>query len=187
MLRRRRGDGAFGAARARSRAARTSASTHPERDDDGYLKHSLASCRRRRPAGDRLLRRDDHALAAGAARLWGSRRMTETVTLEVLRYRPETDSEPHFQTYTVPYHEDWVVLDALNHVKDHVDSTLVLPLVLPHGGVRQLRHDGQRRAEAARATPSCATTAARRSASSRSTTSRSSATSSSSSTTSWRS
>ena len=50
--------------------------------------------------------------------------MTETVTLEVLRYRPETDSEPHFQTYTVPYNEDWVVLDALNHVKDKVDQTL---------------------------------------------------------------
>src|SRR4051794_10575325 len=50
--------------------------------------------------------------------------MTETVTLEVLRYRPETDSEPHFQTYTAPYNEDWVVLDALNHVKDHVDQTL---------------------------------------------------------------
>ena len=50
--------------------------------------------------------------------------MSETVTLEVLRYRPETDSEPHFQTYTVPYNEDWVVLDALNHIKDNVDGRL---------------------------------------------------------------
>ena len=50
--------------------------------------------------------------------------MSDTITLEVLRYHPETDSEPHFQRYTVPYHEDWVVLDALNHIKDHLDGTL---------------------------------------------------------------
>jgi fumarate reductase iron-sulfur subunit len=50
--------------------------------------------------------------------------MSETITLEVLRYHPETDSKPHFQSYTVPYREDWVVLDALNHIKDHLDGTL---------------------------------------------------------------
>lgn len=50
--------------------------------------------------------------------------MSETVTLEVLRYHPETDSKPHFQSYTVPFREDWVVLDALNHIKDHLDGTL---------------------------------------------------------------
>jgi len=50
--------------------------------------------------------------------------MSETITLEVLRYHPETDTEPRFQRYTVPYHEDWVVLDALNHIKDHLDGTL---------------------------------------------------------------
>ena len=50
--------------------------------------------------------------------------MSDTIRLEVLRYHPETDTAPHFQTYTVPYHEDWVVLDALNHIKDHLDATL---------------------------------------------------------------
>jgi fumarate reductase iron-sulfur subunit len=50
--------------------------------------------------------------------------MSDTIALEVLRYHPETDTEPHFQSYTVPYHEDWVVLDALNHIKDHLDGTL---------------------------------------------------------------
>jgi fumarate reductase iron-sulfur subunit len=50
--------------------------------------------------------------------------MSETVTLEVLRYDPEQDAAPHFRSYTVPYHDDWVVLDALNHVKDHLDATL---------------------------------------------------------------
>ncbi|CCQ75196.1 succinate dehydrogenase/fumarate reductase iron-sulfur subunit [Magnetospira sp. QH-2] len=46
------------------------------------------------------------------------------ITLEVLRYRPESDSEPVFQSYSVPCQEEWVVLDALNYVKDHLDRTL---------------------------------------------------------------
>ncbi|OGA23542.1 MAG: fumarate reductase [Betaproteobacteria bacterium RIFCSPLOWO2_02_FULL_67_19] len=46
------------------------------------------------------------------------------VELEVLRYNPETDSEPHFQRYTVTCREEWVVLDALNHVKETLDPTL---------------------------------------------------------------
>ncbi len=46
------------------------------------------------------------------------------VELEVLRYNPETDSEPHFQSYSVPCQSEWVVLDALNHVKDNLDPTL---------------------------------------------------------------
>ncbi len=49
---------------------------------------------------------------------------TRDITLEVLRYRPEQDSEPFFQTYTVPCEEEWVVLDALNYIKDEIDRTL---------------------------------------------------------------
>src|SRR5207247_8510430 len=49
---------------------------------------------------------------------------SDTVTLEVFRYNPEKDSEPHFQTYVVPFRADWVVLDALNHIKDTEDGTL---------------------------------------------------------------
>src|SRR5262249_61565552 len=48
----------------------------------------------------------------------------KTVTLEVFRYLPDQDAQPRFQTYTVPFHEDWVVLDALNYIKDHIDGTL---------------------------------------------------------------
>ena len=44
--------------------------------------------------------------------------------LEVLRYNPETDREPHWQRYPVPRNDDWVVLDALNHVKENLDPTL---------------------------------------------------------------
>jgi fumarate reductase iron-sulfur subunit len=46
------------------------------------------------------------------------------VELEVLRYHPEKDREPHFQRYSVECPEEWVVLDALNHVKETVDPTL---------------------------------------------------------------
>jgi fumarate reductase iron-sulfur subunit len=52
----------------------------------------------------------------------------ETATLQVFRYDPDASggagAAPHFDTYEVPYHKDWVVLDALNHIKDHVDPTL---------------------------------------------------------------
>ena len=46
------------------------------------------------------------------------------VKFEVLRFGPETDAEPHFDTYEVPCMEDWVVLDALNAIKDDIDPTL---------------------------------------------------------------
>ena len=46
------------------------------------------------------------------------------VELEVLRYNPETDTAPHFQRYSVSCREEWVVLDALNHVKENIDPTL---------------------------------------------------------------
>jgi fumarate reductase iron-sulfur subunit len=46
------------------------------------------------------------------------------ITLEVQRYRPQQESAPTFQHYEIPYREDWVVLDALNYIKDNVDGTL---------------------------------------------------------------
>ena len=46
------------------------------------------------------------------------------VELEVLRFNPETDAEPRFQRYSVPCMNEWVVLDALNHVKEAIDPTL---------------------------------------------------------------
>ena len=46
------------------------------------------------------------------------------IVLEVFRYLPDENGEPTFQSYEVPYTEDQVVLDALNHVKDHIDPTL---------------------------------------------------------------
>jgi len=46
------------------------------------------------------------------------------IDLEILRYDPETDEQPSFQTYRVPCQEDWVVLDAVNYIKDELDRTL---------------------------------------------------------------
>src|SRR2546425_3746965 len=48
----------------------------------------------------------------------------QTITLAVARYRPEEESEPTFQNYEVPYRKDWVVLDALNYIKDKLDGSL---------------------------------------------------------------
>ena len=50
--------------------------------------------------------------------------MEERMQLEIFRYRPEEESEPVFQTYEVPFNEDWVVLDAINYVKEYLDGTL---------------------------------------------------------------
>ncbi len=47
-----------------------------------------------------------------------------TIELEILRYNPDTDEAPWKQTFTVPCQEEWVVLDAINYVKDHLDSSL---------------------------------------------------------------
>jgi len=47
----------------------------------------------------------------------------ETITLEVTRYRPG-DREPRMESFAVPYRKDWVVLDALNHIKDRMDGSL---------------------------------------------------------------
>jgi fumarate reductase iron-sulfur subunit len=50
--------------------------------------------------------------------------MADTITLAVMRYRPEQETEPTFQDFEVPCHEDWVVLDALNYIKDRLDGSL---------------------------------------------------------------
>jgi fumarate reductase iron-sulfur subunit len=50
--------------------------------------------------------------------------MPDRITLQVVRYRPEEESEPTLQEYEVPCPKDWVVLDGLNYVKDRLDGTL---------------------------------------------------------------
>ncbi len=48
----------------------------------------------------------------------------DSVTLEVQRYRPEDEEAPSWQSYRVPFRADWMVLDALNYIKDELDGTL---------------------------------------------------------------
>ena len=48
----------------------------------------------------------------------------KTIEIEVLRYRPEQDKEPFFQTYSVPFSDDMSVLQGLQYIKDELDSTL---------------------------------------------------------------
>lgn len=48
----------------------------------------------------------------------------DEVALEVFRYVPEEDDEPHFEQYTVPDEEGLTVLDALIHIRDEIDPSL---------------------------------------------------------------
>jgi fumarate reductase iron-sulfur subunit len=50
--------------------------------------------------------------------------MAETIALEVTRYCPDQETEPTQQHFEVPFREDWVVLDALNYIKDKLDGSL---------------------------------------------------------------
>jgi len=49
---------------------------------------------------------------------------TRTIEIEVLRYRPEQDSEPVLQSYQVPFTDDMSVLQGLQYIKDELDGTL---------------------------------------------------------------
>lgn len=64
------------------------------------------------------------AIDSLAGKSSGSAISEQMVAFEVFRYRPEEESEPVYHTYDVPVHKDWVVLDGLNHIKDHIDGTL---------------------------------------------------------------
>ena len=46
------------------------------------------------------------------------------ITITVTRYRPEQEDEPVEQSYDIDFQDDWVVLDGLNHIKDHIDGSL---------------------------------------------------------------
>jgi fumarate reductase iron-sulfur subunit len=46
------------------------------------------------------------------------------VEVQVLRYRPEQDDKPVWQSYAVPYSEDMSVLQALQFIKDELDGSL---------------------------------------------------------------
>ena len=50
--------------------------------------------------------------------------MANRITLQIQRYHPEHDQEPWLEDFEVPLRKEWVVLDALNYIKDHIDGSL---------------------------------------------------------------
>ncbi len=50
--------------------------------------------------------------------------MAEQIAVEVTRFSPEKDKAPAVQSFDVPLRKEWVVLDALNYIKDRVDGSL---------------------------------------------------------------
>ena len=55
------------------------------------------------------------------------------ITLRILRFNPEVDTEPHFEDYPVPVDPMDRVLDALHHVKWNIDGTLTFRRSCAHG------------------------------------------------------
>ncbi len=50
--------------------------------------------------------------------------MAESITLQIRRYRPEEEEEPVWESFEVPRHDEWMVLDGLNYIKDNLDGSL---------------------------------------------------------------
>lgn len=69
------------------------------------------------------------------------------VSVKVLRFNPETDSKPHYETYTVEQEPSDRVLDALNTIKWHIDGTLTYRRSCAHGvcGSDAMRINGRNR------------------------------------------
>ena len=55
------------------------------------------------------------------------------VELQIKRFNPETDTKPHWETYTVEMEPTDKVLDAIHEVKWHHDGTLALRRSCVHG------------------------------------------------------
>jgi fumarate reductase iron-sulfur subunit len=47
-----------------------------------------------------------------------------TIAIECLRYDPETEQAPRWQSYEVPFTDDMSVLQGLQYIKDHLDGSL---------------------------------------------------------------
>jgi fumarate reductase iron-sulfur subunit len=50
--------------------------------------------------------------------------MANRIILQITRFHPGQDEHPRLDTYEVPLRKEWVVLDALNYIKDHLDGSL---------------------------------------------------------------
>jgi fumarate reductase iron-sulfur subunit len=50
--------------------------------------------------------------------------MADQVHLTISRYSPDKNGEFKPQRFTIPYHSDWSILDAMNYIKAEVDGSL---------------------------------------------------------------
>jgi succinate dehydrogenase / fumarate reductase iron-sulfur subunit len=69
------------------------------------------------------------------------------VKIKILRFNPEQDTKPHYETYTVEQEPTDRVLDALNHIKWYTDGTLTFRRSCAHGvcGSDAMRINGSNR------------------------------------------
>ena len=101
---------------------------------------------------------------------------SQRIEIQVLRYRPEQEDKPVLAELLRAVHRRHVGAAGAAVHQGRPRRHAELPLVVPHGDLRQLRDDGQRQAQAVAARPSCATCCPGRCASRRWRISRSSAT-----------
>ena len=69
------------------------------------------------------------------------------VKIKILRFNPEQDTKPHYETYTVEQEPTDRVLDALNQIKWYTDGTLTFRRSCAHGvcGSDAMRINGRNR------------------------------------------
>src|SRR3981081_766866 len=87
--------------------------------------HAGISLRRPRPDA-RISRRPHHQFQApGTDLLEEIERAEKTINIRTTHFDTEKDKTPRLQSYDIPFaDESMVVLDALNHIKSHVDGSL---------------------------------------------------------------
>ena len=51
-----------------------------------------------------------------------AKEITKTIKLEIFRYHPEEGGNPTFNTYEIPFHEDWAILDDINYLDELIDT-----------------------------------------------------------------
>ena len=111
---------------------------YTERDDVNYLKHTLAfynengaprieyspvKITKSQPA-KRVYGAEAEAQEAAAKAKEQAMVNSPVMNVEVLRYNPEIDQEPHLSTYQVPYDNQTSLLDALGYIKDKLEPSL---------------------------------------------------------------
>lgn len=63
----------------------------------------------------------------------GKKAPPQQIDIEILRFNPETDTEPHWESYRVPVEPMDRVLDALHYIKWNIDGSLTFRRSCAHG------------------------------------------------------